>query len=225
MFEGTHGLYYGFARTTEGDWAKLLDGFGRRWVTETIAFKEYACGTMTAPYIDCAKRLAARGVAAADVVEIVCEAAEGTVHRLWEPLAAKQRPANAYAAKFSQPYCIAAGLVLGHAGLDAFTEERVRDARLLALAGKVRYVIDPDNPYPNEFTGHIRARLANGTEVEERQPHMRGGAHEPLSRADLESKFRLNCAYGGWPPERAAQFLAFASRAFGGAIDLAPYRG
>ena len=36
---------------------------------------------------------------------------------------------------------------------------------------------------------------------------------------------RLNCAYGGWPPERAAQFLAFASRAFDGPIDLAPYRG
>jgi hypothetical protein len=54
---------------------------------------------------------------------------------------------------------------------------------------------------------------------------MRGGAHGPLSRADLESKFRLNCAYGGWPSERAAQFLAFASRAFGGAIDLAPLPG
>ena len=92
-------------------------------------------------------------------MEIVCEAAEGTVHRLWEPLAAKRRPANAYAAKFSQPYCIAAGFVLGHAGLDAFTEERVREERLLALAAKVRYVIDPDNPYPDEFTGHVRARL------------------------------------------------------------------
>jgi hypothetical protein len=54
---------------------------------------------------------------------------------------------------------------------------------------------------------------------------MRGGAHEPLSRADLESKFRLNCAYGGWAPERAAQFLTFASRAFDGAIDLGSYRG
>jgi len=225
VFEGTHGLYYGFARTADGDWAKLLDGFGRRWVTESIAFKEYACGTMTAPYIDCAKRLAARGIAAADIVEIVCEAAEGTVHRLWEPLAAKRRPANAYAAKFSQPYCIAAGFVLGHAGLDAFTEERVREERLLALAAKVRYVIDPNNPYPNEFTGHVRAHLRNGTEVEERQPHMRGGAHEPLSRADLESKFRLNCTHGGWPPERVAQFLGFASRAFDGAIDLTPYRG
>ena len=115
--------------------------------------------------------------------------------------------------------------MLGHAGLDAFTEERVREPRLLALAAKVRYVIDPKNPYPAEFTGHIRARLRDGTEVEERQPHMRGGAHEPISRADLEAKFRLNCAYGGWPPERAAEFLVFASRAFDGAIDLAPYRG
>jgi 2-methylcitrate dehydratase PrpD len=225
VFEGPHGLYHGFARTSEGDWAKLLEGFGRRWVSETIAFKEYACGTMTAPYIDCAKRLAARGIRADDIVEIVCEAAEGTVHRLWEPLAAKRRPANAYAAKFSQPYCIAVGFVLGHAGLDAFTEERVRHERLLALAAKVRYVIDPDNPYPDDFTGHVRARLRDGTEVEERQPHLRGGAHAPLSRTDLESKFRLNCTHGGWPAERATQFLAFAARAFDGAIDLAPYRG
>ena len=96
------------------------------------------------------------------IEEIVCEAAEGTVHRLWEPLAAKQRPPNAYAGKFSQPYCIAAGFVLGNAGLDAFTEERVADPRLRALAAKVRYQIDPDNPYPNEYTGHVRVKLKNG---------------------------------------------------------------
>jgi 2-methylcitrate dehydratase PrpD len=225
VFEGTHGLYHGFARTSDGDWGKLLDGFGRRWLASTVAFKQYACGTMTHPYIDCAKRLAARGIKAEDVVEIVCEAAEGTVHRLWEPLAAKQRPPNAYAAKFSQPYCIAAGFVLGHAGLDAFTEERVRDERLRALAGKVKYVIDPGNPYPSEYTGHVRVRLKDGVVVEERQPHLRGGAHEPLSRADIEDKFRLNCTYGGWPAERAERFLAFAGNAFDGTIDLSPYRG
>jgi 2-methylcitrate dehydratase PrpD len=225
VFEGTHGLYHGFARTADGDWGKLLDGLGGRWLAATVAFKQYACGTMTHPYIDCAKRLAARGVRAEDVIEIVCEAAEGTVHRLWEPLAAKQRPPNAYAAKFSQPYCIAAGFVLGHAGLDAFTEERVRDGRLLALAAKVKYVIDPDNPYPGEYTGHVRARLADGSVVEERQPHLRGGAREPLSRADIEDKFRLNCVYGGWPAERAERFLAFAATAFDRAIDLGQYRG
>ena len=223
VFEGTHGLYHAFARTAEGDWAKLVDGFGQRWMASSIAFKPYACGTMTQPYVDCARRLAAR-VRVEEIESIVCEAAEGTVHRLWEPLAAKQRPPNAYAAKFSQPYCIAAGFVLGHAGLDAFTETRVRDARLLSLAAKVRYEIDPANPYPDEFTGHVRVRLKDGREIEERQPHLRGGRSEPLTRTDLEEKFRLNCAYGGWSAGHAERFLAFARGAFDGGIDLVAVR-
>ena len=224
VFEGTHGLFHGFARTADGDWDKLVGGFGERWVANSLAFKPYACGTMTQPYVDCARRLAQKGVRAEEVVEMVCEAAEGTVHRLWEPLADKQRPPNAYFAKFSQPYCIAAGFVLGHAGLEAFTEERVRDGRLRSLAAKVRYEIDPDNPYPDEFTGHVRARLKDGRTLEERQGHLRGGRNEPLSRAEIEEKFRLNCAYGGWSAAQAERFLAFARQAFDSPIDLSPFR-
>lgn len=225
VFEGTHGLFHGFARTTTGDWGKLLDGFGVEWVTTAVAFKPHACGTMTHPYIDCAKRLAARGIPPEAIAEITCEVGEGTVHRLWEPLAAKQHPPNAYAAKFSTPFCVAAGFVLGHAGLDAFTEETVRDARVLALAAKVGYVIDPDNPYPDNYTGHLRARLTDGRVVEERQPHLRGGAREPLARDEIEDKFRRNAAYGGWDAARAERFLAFARSAFDGPIDLSAFRG
>jgi 2-methylcitrate dehydratase PrpD len=225
VFEGEHGLYHGFARTTNGQWDKLLDGFGRRWVTSTIAFKLYPCGTMTHPYIDCARRLGKK-LDFRNIEEIVCEVAEGTVHRLWEPLAAKQRVPNAYAGKFSTPYCIASGFVLGNAGLDAFTEERVRDPRLVALAGKVRYQVDPDNPYPNEYTGHVRVRMKDGSVVEERQAHLRGGAHEPLSRADVEDKFRHNCTYGGWSAAQADHFLAWAKGAFdAAAISLSAFRG
>jgi 2-methylcitrate dehydratase PrpD len=223
VLEGTHGFYYAFARGADGDWAKLTDGFGERWIASSIAFKPYACGTMTQPYVDCARRLAKK-VRIDDIVEVVCETAEGIVHRLWEPLADKQRPPNAYFAKFSQPYCIAAGFVLGHAGLDAFTEERVREERLRSLAAKIRYQIDPANPYPDEFTGHVRVRLKDGSTLEERQPHMRGGAKEPLTRADIEEKFRLNCAHGGWPAQRADAFLAFARRAFDSRIDLSAFR-
>jgi 2-methylcitrate dehydratase PrpD len=224
VFEGEHGLYHGFARTTDGNWDKLLDGFGKRWVTETVAFKLYPCGTMTHPYIDCARRLAKK-IDLDDIAEIVCEAAEGTLHRLWEPLKAKQSPPNAYAGKFSTPYCIAAGFVLGNAGLDAFTDERVADPRLRAIAAKVRYEVDPANPYPNEYTGHVRVKLKNGKVLEERQPHIRGGRHEPLSRADVEEKFRGNCAYGGWSPAQAEAFLAWARGAFDShALDLSAFR-
>src|SRR5690348_11283693 len=224
VFEGAHGLFYAFAHTTAGDFAAVTEGFGAQWVTETLAFKPYPCGTMTHPYIDCARRLGRR-VKADNVIEMVCDVGEGTVHRLWEPLAAKQHPANGYAGKFSTPYCIAAGFLRGNVALSDFSDAAVRDAAVLALAAKVRYRIDPKNPYPKNFTGHIRATLRDGTVVEERQPHMRGGAQEPLTRADIEQKFLLNAQHGGWSKERAATVLKRLATFFDGAVELAALRG
>src|SRR4051812_33282897 len=82
VFEGSHGLFHGFAHTTEGNYDALLGEFGQQWVTETLAFKPYPCGTMTHPYIDCARRLSARAIKPGQISEIVCDVGEGTVHRL-----------------------------------------------------------------------------------------------------------------------------------------------
>jgi 2-methylcitrate dehydratase PrpD len=225
VLEGTHGLFHGFAHTTKGDYEALIGDFGERWVTETLAFKPYPCGTMTHPYIDCARRLAGRGIKPDTIKEIVCEVAEGTVHRLWEPLAAKQHPGNGYGAKFSSPYCIAAGFVRGNVGLDDFSDAAVREPAVVALASKVSYRIDPDNPYPNEFTGHIRLVLADGSVIEERQPHLRGGAHEPLTRTDLEEKFALNARHGGWDKEQTDAALRLAGQFYNEPVDLSVLRG
>ena len=225
VFEGVHGLFHGFAHSTQGDYEALTGDFGKKWVTETLAFKPYPCGTMAHPYIDCAKRLAARGIKAGDVKEIVCEVAEGTVHRLWEPLVDKQRPPNGYAAKFATPFILATGFVRGGVGLEAFTDHAVHDKDVLAVASKVRYVVDPDNPYPNNFTGHIRAVLNDGSVVEERQPHFRGGAKEPLTRADIEEKFTFNVRHGGWDDKRASGVLKQLMKLYDGKVDLAFLRG
>ncbi|MFO1111734.1 MAG: MmgE/PrpD family protein [Bradyrhizobium sp.] len=225
VFEGVHGLFHGFAHTAKGDYDALVGDFGGRWVTDTLAFKPYPCGTMAQPYIDCARRLALRGIKAEDIAGVVCEVAEGTVHRLWEPLADKQRPHNGYAAKFAVPYLLAAGFVRGGVGLRAFTESAIADPRVLALAAKVRYVIDPQNPYPNSYTGHIRATLKDGSVVEERQPHLRGGAQEPLTRQDVIDKFMLNVEQGGWSKARAEAALKLMASLFDGRVDLTSLRG
>ena len=225
VFEGTHGFFHAFARMVPQDYRALTDNFGEHWLIETIAFKPYPCGTMTHPYIDCARRLATRGVAPGAIREMICEVAEGTVHRLWEPLADKQRPPNGYAAKFSQPYCIARAFVRGSAGLDAFSDEAVADPEVLELARKVRYVIDPDNPYPSAFTGHIRIVLDDGRTVEERQPHIRGGAQEPLTRAEIDEKFATCCRHGGWDANRTQAALSLARSQFDANIDLSGLRG
>src|SRR6266851_375716 len=225
VFEGVHGLFHGFAHTTKGDYDALTGDFGTRWVTDTLAFKPYPCGTMAQPYIDCARRLAARGVKAEDIAEIVCEVAEGTVHRLWEPLADKQRPRNGYSAKFATPYLLATGFVHGGVGLGAFTEAAIEDARVLALAAKVKFVIDPQNPYPNNYTGHIRATLKDGSVIEERQPYLRGGAQEPLTRQDVTDKFALNAKHGGWTGRQSDATLKLLAGWYDGKIDLSSLRG
>ena len=224
VFEGVHGFFHGFANTLPHDFSALTGDFGSHWVARALAFKLYPCGTMTHPYIDCARRLGAK-LKADDVVEMVCDVGEGTVHRLWEPLAAKQAPNNGYAGKFSTPYCIATGFVRGNVGLADFTDAAVQEPAVVALAGKVGYRIDPDNPYPKNFTGHIRATLRGGRVVEERQPHMRGGAHEPLTRKDIETKFLLNARHGGYDDARAQAALKAAAGVFGGRIDLSALRG
>jgi 2-methylcitrate dehydratase PrpD len=219
VLEGTHGLYRAFAPSVKPDFAPLLDGLGSRWVMPTVAFKPYACGTMTQPFIDCARRLAAEGVRADDVRDIECEVAAGTVPRLWEPLASKHRPPTPYAAKFSTPFCMAVGFFDGKAGLAQFTETRIADPAVLALASTIRYTIDPANPYPRQFTGHLRATLADGRSLEFRQPHMRGGAGAPLLTVELESKFMDNATYGGWT-KALAERLMRASRAIFQASSL-----
>jgi 2-methylcitrate dehydratase PrpD len=223
VWEGTHGFLHGFANSSEGAWGKLTDGFGERWIAETIAFKPYACGTMIHPFIDCARRLASR-VDVDSIAEIACDTAEGYVHRLWEPLDAKRRPPNAYAAKVAIPGCLGYAMVHGAVGLEAFEERHVHDPRILALAAKVSYRVNPDDPYPDEYTGHVRLTLRDGRTLEERQPHLRGGHREPLTRAEIEEKFRANCAHGGWSPERAGNWLAFARAAFEKGIDMKEFR-
>ncbi|MDB5849628.1 MAG: hypothetical protein JWP29_3380 [Rhodoferax sp.] len=214
VLEGTHGFYKAFAPSLTPALHLLMDGFGSDWVMQTIAFKPYACGTMTQPYIDCAIQLAESGVQADDIESIVCKVGEGTVHRLWETLAVKHRPPTPYAAKFSTPYCMAVGFFDRRAGFSQYTEARVRDETLLALAAKISYVVDPANEYPKNFTGHLRATFKDGRVVEFDQPHMRGGARDPLPPAELQQKFVDNLVYGGWSEAQAQQAGAWCDAVF-----------
>jgi 2-methylcitrate dehydratase PrpD len=197
VLEGEHGFFKAFAPAIRPLYEKLTDGLGERWWAETITFKPYPCGTMVQPYIDCARKLRQEGIRLSEIERIHCLTAEGYVHRLWEPLQMKREPPTAYAAKFSIPFGIALGLVRGEAGLSDFSEAAICDPALLAVGRLVTYEVDPDDPYPNRFTGHVRIEMRDGRVVEARQGHIRGGADEPLTRAEVEAKFLANALYGG----------------------------
>jgi len=225
VFEGSHGMFKAFAPSKTPDFVKLLDGLGSRWVIEGLAFKPYACGTMTQPFVDCAIKLAATGVKADDIVSIVCKVGEGTVHRLWAPLEEKHRPPNGYAGKFSTPYCMAVAFIDGAAGLSQFTDERSQDSDVRALAAKISYEIDPADEYPRNFSGQLTATLADGSVHQFRQPHMRGGAHEPLSAQELHDKLDANLHFGGVDNTQVTALrTALGGIVSGGPVDLSSAR-
>ena len=192
VLEGGHGLYAAFAGGH--DVARLddvLDSLGRTWELAELTLKPYPCGSIAQPYMDCAARLRDR-VRHDEIAAIRCRTAAGPVPRLWEPLAAKHAPVNGYAAKFSLPYLIAAILVRGRAGLAEFADEAVRDAAVLAVARRVRYELDATIDYPRQFVGDVEITLTDGRVLRERQDRPRGGPDAPLTRAEVDAKFRGN---------------------------------
>src|SRR5256885_2803562 len=196
VLEGEHGFYQAFAGGfDETRLGELLGSLGHIWELEQLTFKPYPCGSIAQPYMDCALRVRdGHRVRPEDIVEIRCRTAAGPVPRLWEPLAAKHAPQNGYAAKFSLPYLLAVILTRGRASLAEFENDVVKDPEILAVASRVGYELDPTIDYPRRFVGHVRVRLRDGRVVEEWQDHPRGGPDSPMTRGEIESKFRGNAS-------------------------------
>lgn len=192
VFEGTHGFFNAFGGKNDYRFEKLSE-LGKAWEIPRLTFKSYPCGSISHPYMDCALKIKQQHSPAPERIdEVVCRTAEGPVHRLWEPLADKQKPSSSYGAKFSLPYSIAVMLIRGRAGLEEFSDAAICDSKILALAAKVRYELDPTIDYPRHFSGHVKVRMNDGTMIEENQPHPRGGFEDPLPPQDIEEKFRAN---------------------------------
>jgi len=66
--------------------------------------------------------------------------------------------------------------------------------------------------------------LKNGSVIEERQPYLRGGAQEPLTRQDVTDKFVLNAQHGGWDTAQGDAALKLLATLYDGRIDLSSLR-
>lgn len=220
VFEGEHGFFAAFAGGHDrARMDALLATLGATWELQALTFKPYPCGSIAHPYMDCALRLREEHrLKASAIAEVRCRTAAGPVPRLWEPLAAKHRPPNGYAAKFSLPYLLAVMLVKGRAGLAEFSDEAVRDPAVLDVAARVHYDLDATIDYPRQFVGDVTVRLKDGRTLHAHQDHPRGGAASPLTGDELEAKFRGNARLA--LPEAAIDPFIDAVRQLAKAPDL-----
>lgn len=190
---------FGFLQAYVGDGADiaaLTDGLGSIWRVLDTFFKPYPSNHFTHAVIDCALRLRLT-VDATDIEQVDIGVAGPVMRTIAQPADQKARPAGGYAAKFSGPYTFAAAM-LGGGGLgvylEDFTDDAAADPDRLELAGRVTFSPDPECTaiYPREFPAIARVRLRDGGSREEKVLVNRGGPRNPLSDAELRTKFRLN---------------------------------
>lgn len=190
IFEGRFGFYRAYARSPAGAerLRQLMETLGAAWHLPEAAFKMFPCCHYVLPFLECLEDVLAQGCPAEGIAEIRCEVPAEEAPLICEPWGAKLQPANAYQAKWSLPYCLAARLIDGK--LDVATFDRTApDARLLPAAQKVRWAAIAGTGFPKHYSGRIEIVAGDGRRWRAAVEDVRGGPARPFSDDDLCGKF------------------------------------
>lgn len=165
-YEGRFGLYrmhLGAEATV--DWQACTRALGSDWEILQVRFKPYPACHFTHAFIDAALKLAHDPhLDPTHIDAITARIAAGEVATVCEPEQSKRRPRSAYEAQFSVHYAIAASLLRGRFTLTELTDECLTDSAILALCDRTHYEIDPDAPFPQQYSGEIVVTMRDGTQ-------------------------------------------------------------
>lgn len=193
ILEGRFGLYRTHVGEGGFDAGVLSDGLGSRWETLNICFKPYPACHFTHAFLDCVAALQRdHQVSADDVSEILCRVPEGIVPFVCEPVSAKLAPRSDYEGKFSLQFSVAALLITGKVNVDTYEPAGISNDRILELAKRVRYEIDPDTTFPKFYPGEVILVMRDGKRLGYKVAFNRGGPGNPMTSPEIMDKFRDN---------------------------------
>ncbi len=97
-------------------------------------------------------------------------------------------------ARVSVPYCIAVAALDRKVGQGQFAQGRVASADVQALLKNTDVIADADltKLYPDKFPARVTITLMNGRTFTALRNFPKGDPQEPLTRAEIESKFLAN---------------------------------
>jgi 2-methylcitrate dehydratase PrpD len=188
----------------DSGWIDRIGAEGEPWELLNNGLKAFANGIVSQPLQDAVIQLRNAHDMRTEQVEVI----EARVHPLVLELMNRPDPQVGLEGKFSHQHCAAAALVDG-AGHDAqFSDARVRDPEIVALRSKVRATVD-DAVREDEV--YVTIRLGGGAEHSIHIEHATGSPENPMTDAQLETKFSTlaNEVIGA---ERADELLEAAWR-------------
>jgi 2-methylcitrate dehydratase PrpD len=175
----------GFANVlaTARNYEEITGRLGETWEISLNTYKPFACGIVEHPAIDgCIQLRNEHKLKPEDIESISLK-----VHPLVLELTGKKAPQSGLEGKFSVYHSSAVAVIYGAAGEAQYSDEAVRDRKVIALRERVAAAVEPGI---HEDQVRIAIKLKNGKALEKYVEHAVGSINRPLSDGDLEAKFR-----------------------------------
>lgn len=190
ILDGDRG-YWRMAGSDRCDFARLTDRLGQRWTVQDLYYKPYPACRWVHAALEAVELIAAEHpIEAARIAEIEI----GSFADLVESFA-DYRPAALPDAEFSMPYTMAVHLAGVPRGPDWYSAETLRRPDILALADKVKLVVDEESQRRHfseerKQMAVVTIRTTDGQAWSRRVAVARGGAGRPFTQTEIEEKYR-----------------------------------
>jgi 2-methylcitrate dehydratase PrpD len=179
----------GFANvlSTARNYDEITRKLGDTWEIALNTYKPFACGIVEHPAIDgCIQLRNEHKLKPEDIERIALK-----VHPLVLELTGRKAPQSGLEGKFSVYHSCAVAVIHGAAGEAQYSDDAVRDPRVIALRDRVTAAVEPGM---HEDQVRIAIKLKSGKVLEKYVEHAVGSIDRPLSDGDLEAKFRGQAA-------------------------------
>lgn len=189
------GWLQAYAYNNEFDVGFITDGLGEKWHLLDNSIKAHACCRFAAPIVDATLDAVQRHDIHPDQVkEARVGMAKFPLYRsLTEPRERKYHPTSVVDAQFSAPYAVAVSIVKRRAFVDEYSEEGIRDKKVLDLAKKVTWYVDDEaeRVWPKRYPAQVDITLNDGRVFKSRVEWPKGDPENPVTAEELRKKFEM----------------------------------
>jgi 2-methylcitrate dehydratase PrpD len=200
IFEGENGFLKAFSFERKWDPEKITEGLGKEYRGHNTGFKPYASCRFTHQLIEATLNLASKHKIEPENIKEITVAVCETLHRtLCRPEERRRKPVTVVDAQFSIPYVVGAAIVKHRVLPTEFTDESIKDTKVLNVASKVKGIVNPDyeKAYPDKLCTDIVIKMNDGKEYTAYADTPKGEPSDPryqgkpeLFSQDIEEKFR-----------------------------------
>lgn len=187
IFEGPKGLFKMVTGPFDPKWANGADD----WMIRKTYIKYWPAEYHSQSAIDAALQLRPQISDVEDIQDIVIESFEAAVSIIGsEP--EKWRPTSRETADHSMGFCVACALIDGDVTRASFSDEMIRNPRVLGLLDKIKIVETQacNQGYPDGIPNNMIITLKGGKKLVKQVTYPRGHAGNPMTDDEVIKKFK-----------------------------------